>query len=105
MVESIKDRNVKTRSITMSGVVISVKADKTITVSVERIFKHAVYKKIVRRRKKYLAHDEKNKCKIGDLVKLKLVRPISKRKRWLVIDIIAAAPQKDVLSQVDEVAK
>lgn len=105
MVESIKDRNVKTRSITMNGVVISVKADKTITVSVERIFKHAVYKKIVRHRKKYLAHDEMNKCKIGDLVKLKLVRPISKRKRWLVVDIIAAAPQKDVLSQVDEVAK
>ena len=42
---------------------------------------------------------------LGDLVKLKLVRPISKRKRWLVVDIIAAAPQKDVLSQVDEVAK
>lgn len=105
MVESMKDRNVKTRSITMNGVVISVKADKTITVSVERIFKHSVYKKIVRRRKKYLAHDEMNKCKIGDLVKLKLVRPISKRKRWLVVDIITAAPQKDVLSQVDEVAK
>jgi len=105
MVESIEDRNVKTRSITVSGVVVSVKADKTVTVSVERIFKHTAYKKIVRRRKKYLAHDETNRCKVGDLVKLKLVRPISKRKRWLVVDVIAAAPQKEVLPQVDEVPK
>jgi small subunit ribosomal protein S17 len=105
MVETMKEKSVKKRTITMNGAVVSVKADKTVTVSVERIFKHRVYKKIVRRKKKYLAHDEKNKCKVGDQVKLKLVRPISKRKRWLVVDIVSVAPQKEMLSELNEVAK
>jgi small subunit ribosomal protein S17 len=78
------------------GEVVSSKADKTISVNVERIFQHPVYKKIVRKKKKYFAHDENNKCKTGDVVKIKLVRPLSKNKRWLLVDILSKAPEKEV---------
>jgi len=75
----------------LTGEVVSTKADKTASVNVERIFQHSVYKKIVRRKKKYLVHDEHNKCKPGDIVKIKLVKPLSKRKRWLLVDILSAS--------------
>ncbi len=92
--------------ITLTGLVVSAKAEKTVTVNVERIFKHPVYKKIVRKRKKYLAHDEKGQCQPGDLVKIQLVRPISKRKTWLVKDILSKAPEKvDTLPEDDGVGK
>ena len=83
--------------IALTGQVISTKADKTVSVSVETIFQHPVYKKTVRKKKKYLAHDEANKYKPGDVVKIQLVRPLSKQKRWLVVELIAAAPGKEVL--------
>jgi small subunit ribosomal protein S17 len=89
--------------IILTGEVVSTKADKTISVNVERIFQHPVYKKIVRKKQKYLAHDEHNKCKPGDTVKIRLVRPISKRKRWLLVEILQSAPEKVVLN--NEVAK
>lgn len=69
----------------MSGVVVSDKMDKTVVVKVERRVMHPVYKKIVRRSKKYAAHDEKNSCKIGDVVTIRECRPISKRKCWEVV--------------------
>ncbi|MEI6730046.1 MAG: 30S ribosomal protein S17 [Pseudomonadota bacterium] len=69
----------------LQGVVTSDKADKTITVKVERRFTHPIYKKTVRSSKKYSAHDEQNKCKIGDVVKIVESRPISKTKKWAVI--------------------
>jgi small subunit ribosomal protein S17 len=77
------------------GEVVSTKADKTISVSVERIFQHQVYKKIVRKKRKYLVHDEHNRCKPGDSVRIKLVRPISKRKHWLLLDVVSSAPEKE----------
>ncbi|MDQ1350965.1 MAG: small subunit ribosomal protein [Acidobacteriota bacterium] len=77
------------------GEVVSTKADKTVSVYVERIFQHPAYKKIVRKKKKYLVHDEQNRCKSGDIVKIKLVRPISKMKRWLLVDILSTAPKKE----------
>lgn len=83
-------------NVIMKGVVLSNKTDKTVTVNVERIFQHPVYKKIVKKGKKYLAHDEKNRCKPGDVVKIKLIRPISKRKKWLVIDIETTTPSAEV---------
>jgi small subunit ribosomal protein S17 len=86
----------KSRDIILTGEVVSDKAEKTIIVNVQRIFQHPVYKKIVRKKKKYLAHDEANKCNMGDVVRIKLVRPISKRKRWLVVDILSTAPKKEV---------
>lgn len=81
----------------MTGEVVSTKADKTVSVNVERIFQHPVYKKIVRKKKKYLVHDEHNKCKPGDVVRIILVRPISKHKRWLLVDIVSTAPAKEVV--------
>lgn len=84
------------------GEVVSAKADKTISVSVERIFQHSVYKKIVRKKKKYLVHDEHNRCKPGDSVHIKLVRPISKRKHWLLLDVVSSAPEKEKEVEIND---
>ena len=69
----------------MQGVVVSDKGDKTIVVNIERLFKHPLYKKFIRRSKKYHAHDETNSCKIGDQVSIRECKPISKLKRWEVV--------------------
>ena len=69
----------------MRGVVVSDKEDKTVTVRVERRFAHPLYKKVVRRSKKYAAHDEANAHKVGDIVSIRECRPLSRRKRWEVI--------------------
>ena len=74
----------------LQGVVVSDKADKTITVLVERRVMHPLYKKIIRRTKKYRAHDEDNRCKSGDLVQIEECQPIAKSKTWRVIDAGAA---------------
>ena len=76
------------RRLTRVGVVVSDKMDKTIVVSVERQFKHSLYKKIVRKHKKFKAHDEKNECKIGDVVQIQESKPISRDKRWVLKKII-----------------
>ena len=67
------------------GVVVSDKNDKTIVVEVERRYTHPLFKKTIRRSKKYYAHDEKNEFKVGDLVWIEEHRPISKLKRWSVV--------------------
>ena len=69
----------------LQGVVISNKADKTISVLVERRIMHPVYKKYIKRKKKYAAHDEKNSCKIGQIVKIQENKPISKTKKWVIV--------------------
>jgi small subunit ribosomal protein S17 len=69
----------------LQGVVVSDKMDKTIVVQVERRVMHPIYKKFVRRTKKYAAHDEGNVHKVGETVRIQECRPISKRKRWEVI--------------------
>ena len=69
----------------MQGVVVSDAADKTVLVRVERRVSDPLYKKTVRRSKKFAAHDEANACKMGDVVRIQECRPISKRKRWVVI--------------------
>jgi small subunit ribosomal protein S17 len=70
----------------LSGRVTSDKMDKTITVLVDRRVMHPLYKKFIRRSKKYAAHDEANLCKVGDTVRIEECRPISKRKTWLVVE-------------------
>lgn len=70
----------------LQGVVVSDKGDKTIIVLVERRVTHPVYKKIVRMSKRYAAHDEQNKYRIGDTVRIQECRPISKRKSWEVLE-------------------
>jgi len=67
------------------GTVVSNKADKTISVLVERRIMHPVYKKYIKRTKKYAAHDEKNSCKIGQIVKIQENKPISKTKKWIIV--------------------
>ncbi|MDD3029681.1 MAG: 30S ribosomal protein S17 [Alphaproteobacteria bacterium] len=80
----------------LQGTVVSDKGDKTVTVLVERRVRHPIYKKYIRRSKKYAAHDETNSCKIGDVVSIIECAPISKRKRWVLVDEKAAekAPAK-----------
>ena len=69
----------------LQGVVVSDKQDKTVVVSVERQVMHPVYKKIVKKSKKFATHDENNQCKVGDRVSIQECRPISKNKSWTVI--------------------
>ena len=69
----------------MQGVVVSDKMDKSVVVNVERRTQHPLYKKFIRRSKKYVAHDENNSCKEGDVIQIKECRPISKRKNWEVV--------------------
>jgi small subunit ribosomal protein S17 len=70
----------------MQGVVVSDKADKTVTVLVERRVMHPLYKKFIKRSKKFAAHDDANKYKIGDKVRIRECRPISKTKCWEVVE-------------------
>ncbi len=70
----------------LQGEVVSDKTDKTVVVKVERRFTHSLYKKVVRRSKKYHAHDENNQFKTGDLVRIEECVPISKNKRWVVLN-------------------
>ena len=73
---------------TKIGVVVSNKMDKTITVSVEDFVRHSLYGKAVKRSKKFKAHDEENVCSIGDTVKIMETRPLSKDKRWRLVEIV-----------------
>jgi small subunit ribosomal protein S17 len=75
----------------MQGTVVSDKGDKTVIVLVERRVMHPVYKKFIRQSKRYAAHDENNQFKTGDNVSIEESRPISKRKRWVVLTDAAAA--------------
>ncbi|NMB42201.1 MAG: 30S ribosomal protein S17 [Firmicutes bacterium] len=70
------------------GKVVSDKMDKTIVVAVERSKRHPLYGKIIRRTKNYMVHDESNECKAGDKVRIMETRPLSRKKRWRLIDII-----------------
>ena len=75
----------------LTGVVTSDKMDKTVVVSVQRIYRHPLYKKVVRSTKKYMSHDESNECRMGDTVRIVESRPYSKRKRWAVEEILERA--------------
>lgn len=73
------------------GRVVSNKMDKTVVVLVERRLPHPLYKKVIIKRKKYKAHDENNECREGDVVRIRESRPLSKEKRWVVVEIIERA--------------
>lgn len=70
----------------LQGKVVSDKGDKTVIVRVERSVRHPLYKKIMRSSKKYAAHDANNQCKVGDTVRITESKPISKTKRWAVVE-------------------
>lgn len=73
------------------GVVTSDKMDKSITVSVERKMKHPIYGKFVKKTSKFMAHDEKNECGVGDTVKIMETRPLSKNKNWRLVEVLEKA--------------
>ncbi|HRY16367.1 MAG: 30S ribosomal protein S17 [Candidatus Competibacteraceae bacterium] len=76
---------------TLTGRVTSNKMDKTITVVIERLVKHPVYGKYIRRTTKVHAHDERNECREGDLVTIKQCRPLSKTKSWMLVSVVNRA--------------
>ena len=84
----MSDRNLRK---TMAGIVVSDKMDKTIVVKIEDRVKHPLYKKIMKRTIKVKAHDEQNACGIGDKVRLMETRPLSKDKRWRLVEITEKA--------------
>jgi small subunit ribosomal protein S17 len=73
------------------GIIVSDKAEKTVTVSVEALVRHPMYKKRVRRSKKFIVHDERNEAHVGDTVRIIETRPLSKRKRWRLANVISRA--------------
>jgi small subunit ribosomal protein S17 len=87
-VETKQDRLART----LTGVVVSSKMDKTISVRVDRVIKHPTYGKYVRRKTKLLAHDEKNECREGDTVAIAECRPLSRHKSWRLVRVLERAP-------------
>ena len=84
----MSDRNLRK---TRTGLVVSDKMDKTIVVAIEDNVRHPLYKKIIKRTVKLKAHDEKNECRVGDRVSIMETRPLSKDKRWRLVEIIEKA--------------
>ena len=82
---------VKKSKKTRSGIVVSAKMDKTVVVLTERIMRHKLYGKYMRRHVKYLADDPENSCAIGDRILIEECRPLSKRKRWRLLEILEKA--------------
>ena len=93
MTEEAKETVVKGKR-TVIGHVVSDKADKTVSVRVERLIKHPVYGKYIRRTTKVLALDESNECKSGDRVTISECRPVSKNKAWQVVNVIERGPEQ-----------
>lgn len=96
---------VKARHQQKVGVVVSNKMQKTIVVSVESMKKHRIYKRTYKRTKHFYAHDEENACQIGDLVRIEETRPLSKTKRWRLVEIIkrgsGIVPVNELMAGVD----
>jgi len=87
----MSEQQTTTNTRTLTGRVVSNKMDKTITVNVERQVQHPLYKKIIRRRTKLHAHDEKNECGEGDLVMIEECRPLSRTKSWRLVKVLEKA--------------
>ena len=84
----MEERNLRKHLI---GIVTSDKMDKSISVSVERRIQHPIYGKFVKKSNKFMAHDEKNECNIGDRVRIMETRPMSARKRWRLVEVLEKA--------------
>lgn len=70
------------------GRVVSSAMDKSVVVAVDRLVKHPLYRKTIRRTSKFMAHDDVNQCQVGDVVEIEETRPLSKRKRWIVLEVL-----------------
>ncbi len=80
-----------------TGRVVSDKMDKTVVVSVERLRRHPIYKRVVRLSSKFKAHDQDNTAKVGDTVRIEESRPLSREKRWTVVEIVARGSQEELV--------
>jgi small subunit ribosomal protein S17 len=85
------DTQGRSRKTTKVGTVVAKKMQKTVTVEVERQVRHPLYRKTIRRKQTFLVHDDAEKCKVGDIVRIIETRPISKTKRWRVLEIVGLA--------------
>ena len=86
--EQVVNKAIKVQKV---GKVVSNSMDKTVVVSVDYVRRHPLYHKRIRRTSKFMAHDEQNSCKTGDVVRIEEIRPLSKRKRWIVREIVEQA--------------
>jgi small subunit ribosomal protein S17 len=86
--EEQHEANARNRRKVRQGIVVSDKGDKTVVVSVERRFPHPLYGKAVTRTKRYHAHDEENQFQVGDVVRISETRPLSRLKRWRVVELV-----------------
>lgn len=84
----MSENSVRNRRKVRAGVVVGDRGDKTVTVLVERRLAHPLYGKQIKRSKKYRAHDEANECRVGDTVSIMETRPLSKTKRWRVVELL-----------------
>lgn len=80
-----------------TGRVVSDKMDKTVVVSVERLRRHPIYKRVVRLSSKFKAHDEENTARVGDTVRIEESRPLSREKRWTVVEVVARGSHEELI--------
>ena len=87
---------------TKVGRVVSDKMDKTVVVSVERLRRHPIYKRVVRLSSKFKAHDEENSARVGDTVRIEESRPLSREKRWTVVEIVARGSHEELVDGTEQ---
>ncbi len=96
------DKPRQTRKTTKVGTVVAKRMQKTVTVEVARQIRHPLYRKTVQRKQTFLVHDDTEKCKVGDIVRIIETRPISKTKRWRVLEIVGLTPELTATPIVDD---
>ena len=84
------------------GVVVSDKMDKTVVVSVERLRRHPIYKRVIRLSSKFKAHDEDNSARVGDTVRIEESRPLSREQRWAVVEIVARGSHEELIDGTEQ---
>ena len=87
---------------TKVGRVVSDKMDKTVVVSVERLRRHPIYKRVVRLSSKFKAHDEENSARVGDTVRIEESRPLSREKRWTIVEIVARGSHEELVDGTEQ---
>lgn len=87
---------------TKTGRVVSDKMDKTVVVSVERLRRHPIYKRVVRLSSKFKAHDEENTARVGDTVRIEESRPLSREKRWTVVEVVARGSHEELVDGTEQ---
>ena len=85
-----------------TGRVVSDKMDKTVVVSVERLRRHPIYKRVVRLSSKFKAHDEENSARVGDTVRIEESRPLSAEKRWTVVEVVARGSHEELVDGTEQ---